>query len=225
MIEYAFLGGGGNALELYDYMKSEGKKIVGYYDLHENEKLNLYLDYLGDEHNEKLNEKIHYIIASGLIPIRRKIISFIEEKNLIAGSFISQRAYISSIAKFGKGFVVAPFAVCTGDASIGNYVYLNVYSLIGHGTVTGDNIIVGPGAMINGDSEIGNEIMIGANASMLQGSKIGSNVEIAIGTFPKKKIKNNIFVFGNHVGNTTNISKESLTDEKNFNNCRGGSQS
>ena len=76
--EYVFLGGGGLALELYDCMSMEKKRIAGYYDLKENPKLSQYIPWLGDEYHATLNRKAHYVIASGIPSLRQKMIAFIE---------------------------------------------------------------------------------------------------------------------------------------------------
>ena len=201
MIEYALLGGGGLAIELFEYMSTENKKLIGYYDLVNDERLSKHLNYLGDEHKEKLHKKVHYIVSSGFLDIRRKMISFIEEKNLIAGSFISKRAYLSQLSKYGKGIVMIPFAACTGNAILGEFVFLNVYASIGHDAVVGNNVVVGPKATITGKCTIGNDVTFGANSALLPGTRIGSNVEISIETFPRKNIGDNKFVMGT-VGKT-----------------------
>ena len=191
MIEYALMGGGGLSSELFDYMSSEGKKVVGYYDLHEDKNFSRWLPYLGDEHHATLNKKVHYIIATGILSLRRKMIQFIEDNELIAGEFISKRAYVSRLATYGKGVVIAPFSIVSGTARLGDFVLMNINSIAAHDTNVGNNIVVGPGVIITGYCQIADDVTFGANAALIPDSKIGSNVEIGIGTFPRKVVGDN----------------------------------
>lgn len=188
MVEYALLGGGGLATEIFDYMTSEDKKVVGYYDLREDEKFSCRLPYLGDEHRSTLNKKIHYIIATGILSLRRKMIKFIEDNDLIAGEFISARAYVSRLATYGKGVLIAPFSVVTGNACLGDYVLMNINSIAAHDTRIGTNVVIGPGTIVTGYCKIGDDVTFGANSALVPDSSIGSNVEIGIGTFPRKVV-------------------------------------
>ncbi|MBQ7199605.1 MAG: hypothetical protein IJS29_10105 [Selenomonadaceae bacterium] len=193
MEEYAILGGGGLALELADLMLNEGKKICGYYSPYEYSLLNSLIPYLGDE-KENFNPNLKYLVASGLLPIRKKMIAFIESNNLQAGSFISSRAYVSSSATLGKGAVIFPFAVIDSFASCDAYICLNFHSLIGHNASLGNNVVISPGARVNGNCKVGNNVSIGANAALIQGTVLEDDVEIGILTYPIRKVKRGSFI-------------------------------
>ena len=189
--KYIFLGGGGFAIELYQYMHMEGKNIIGYYAMEEDENLNQYIPWLGfegDKSDEDLDHDAYYIVAVRLIRLREKLIDFIDKHNLKAGSFISEKAYISDIADLGKGLVAFPNAMITGNPKIGDYFFIDSLAIVSHGDIIGDNVIVGPAAVITGDCIIGDNVTFGVNSCCLPGTRIGSNVEIAIGTFPQRRV-------------------------------------
>lgn len=199
MKEYIFLGGGGFALELYEYMFSDGCKVIGYYALEESEELKGILPWLGNTdlvRDEDLNRNAEYIIAVRLIKYRLKMIDFIEKHGLNAGTFISREAYYSKTAKLGKGVIAFPRAMITGNAITGDYLFIDVLSVISHGDVLGNNIVIGPAVTICGDCTIGDNVTFGVNSAVLPGSVIGSNTEIAIGTFPRHKTPENSSVIG-----------------------------
>ncbi|WP_273038003.1 hypothetical protein [Schwartzia succinivorans] len=200
--KYALLGGGGMAIELFDLFKAEGKDLVGYYAPEKDDYLTEFLPWLGDERIQHRND-VYYIIATGLIPLRKSMIEFIENNNLMAGSFVSNRAYVSSLAKIGKGCVIFPGAQVTGNAVIGEYLFMDALSIIGHHDIIGDNVVVGPHSVITGACIIGNNVVLGANASLLPGTRLDDNVEIGLGTFPKKHVKEGRLVVG-HAGKTLN---------------------
>lgn len=193
MKKIALLGGGGFAIELLDYMLQENIKPVGYYSPIEDKYLSKYLKWLGDE-NLKYNKEYKYILASGRIEIRKKMIDFLEYHNLEVGSFISKYAYISQFATIGKGVVAVPMIMITGNPIIGDYLFINGDSSIGHHAKIGKNVVVGPGVRITGHCQIGNNVSFGANSCLIPGTKIEDNSEIAIGTFPRKRVKYNKIV-------------------------------
>lgn len=186
--KYVLMGGGGLALELFEYMSSEGNPPVGYYALEEDEVLSCFLKWLGDEHKADVDPSAYYIVASGILGIRNRIINFLESHHLTVGSFTSRYAYVSSLAKFGKGFVAIPSSTITGNPVIGDYVLCNGGS-IGHDAHLGDNVVVGPGVRITGACQIGDNVALGANAALIPGTVIESSSEIGILTFPRKKVK------------------------------------
>ena len=103
--KYYFLGGGGFAIELYEYMSAEGKNVAGYYAQEENPALSRFIPWRGDMDKtpyDKFDREGKYILAIRLIRFRDKVIKFMEEMDLEAGSFISRLAYYSKFAKLGK---------------------------------------------------------------------------------------------------------------------------
>ena len=191
---YILLGGGGFAIELYDYMSEEGLNLAGYYAQEDNPELSVFIPWLGDMDttaDEDFDRSAKYVLAVRLIKYRDKIIRFMEEKGLSAGSFISSRAYYSKLAKVGKGAVVFPNAMITGNPKVGDFLFMDAFSIISHGDIMGDNIVIGPGVIITGDSEIGTGVTFGVNSAILPGTKIGNNVEIAINTYPRRHVPDN----------------------------------
>ena len=188
MEEFAILGGGGMAVELAELMLSEGKKLCGYYSPTEDVNLNSIIPYLGDE-KINFNPNFHYVVASGLINIRKKMIDFIESNNLTAGNFISSKAYVSPSAKLGKGAVIYPFAVVDSFVNFGNYVFVNFSASVGHNSAVKNNVVISPGVRVNGNCKIGNNVSIGSNAALVPGTVIEDDAEIGILTYPTRKVK------------------------------------
>ena len=106
MEKIAFLGGNGLAIQLYESMKRDGIEIVGYY-APQPDALSEWVDYLGDE-NEIFNADYSYVVACGLISLRKKLIQFIEKNHLKTYTYISPEAYVSSIAQIGEGAQIVP---------------------------------------------------------------------------------------------------------------------
>lgn len=222
--KYIFLGGGGFAIELYEYMSSEGQNIIGYYAQTESSELSKYIPWLGDMDNtpyEKFDRTAKYILAVRLIKFRDKIINFMEKMNLEAGSFISSRTYYSKLAKIGKGAVIFPNAMISGNPKVGDFLFMDAFSIISHGDLMGNNIVIGPGVIITGDSEIGSNVTFGVNSAVLPGTKIDNNVEIAINTYPRRRVLEGSSIltppgknFGKGLNKNFNIRKDIDKEEE-----------
>lgn len=189
--KYIFLGGGGFAIELYEYMQIDNLNVIGYYAQEDNNDLSKIIPWFGDMDTtpyEAFDRNAKYILAVRLIKYRDKMIKFMEKMNLKSGTFISSKAYHSKLAKIGKGAVIFPNAMITGNPIVGDFLFMDVFSVISHGDIMGNNIVIGPGVIITGDSEIGNGVTFGTNSAILPGTKIENNVEIAINTYPRRRV-------------------------------------
>jgi len=200
MKEFVLLGGGGFAIELAEYMITEGRSLRGYYAPIEDKELSVVLPWLGDE-KEDVNHQVEYLVAAGTMGIRKKMISFIENNELVPGTFISRRAYISRFSKIGKGLVITPGAAIVGNPTIGNYVMMNLNTIISHHCVIGNNVVLSPGVVVTGHCSLGNNINVGTNAALLPGTKLSSGVQIGMLTFPRKNVEENKLVIGS-IGKT-----------------------
>jgi UDP-3-O-[3-hydroxymyristoyl] glucosamine N-acyltransferase len=153
---------------LYVYMHSEGKNIIGYYAQNNEPELSKYIPWIGDVDTvdiEKMDREAQYIVAVRLIKYREKMISFIEKAGLQAGSFISEKVYYSKMAQLGKEVIIFPNAMVTGNPRVGDYLFMDVFSVISHGDVMGNNIVVRPAAIIAGDCIIEDNVTFGVNSA------------------------------------------------------------
>ena len=190
MSKIFFLGGGGFAIELLEYMTTDGITVSGYYSLDEDKELSKYIPWMGFERDKigELDREAEYIIAIRQLKLRRKLIDFIKSNNLKIGSYVSKSVYFSQFANIGKGLVAFPRAMITGNPVVGDFFFIDANSIISHGDVIGENVVVGPAVTICGDCTIGNNVTFGVNSAVLPGTKIGDNCEISIQSYPNRVI-------------------------------------
>ncbi len=187
MSEVALLGGGGLAIEIVDYMRMDGVAPVGYYSPEEDKFLTGILPWLGDE-RECVDTRLHYVVASGVINIRKKVISFIEANQLNVYSFLSSKSHLSEFARIGQGYFIAPFAAITGNPAIGKFAFINIHSSLSHHSIIGNNLVLGPGARITGRCIIEDNVYLGANSCLLPETTVKEGSDIGLNTFPSNRI-------------------------------------
>lgn len=192
MGRYILLGGGGFALELQGYMKEDEHEIIGYYAKEESADLKGIMPWLGDTDTvdkDKIDRDVEYIVAVRLLKYRQKMISFIRDNNLKSGTFIHSEVYRSNAVQLGEGTVAFPRAMLTGNAKVGDFLFIDSLSVISHGDIIGSNVVIGPSVTICGDCEIGDNVTFGVNSAVLPGTKIESNCEISINSYPQRIVK------------------------------------
>ncbi len=210
MAKYILLGGGGFSLELQSFMKEDGHEVIGYYAIEESPDLKGILPWLGDIDKvdpDSLDREADYIVAVRLLKYRRKMIDFIRKNKLKAGSFIHSEAYRSPAVSLGEGAVIFPRAMMSGNAKVGDFLFIDSLSIISHGDVIGENVVLGPAVTICGDCTVGDNVTFGVNSAVLPGTVIGSNTEIAINTYPPRVVKENSTILtepGKNIGTIFN---------------------
>lgn len=177
----ALLGGGGLAFEIAGYLAEDGIVPLGYYDIHENSQMRGILPYLGDEH-ENHDKDTLYIIASGHMLIRRRMIDFIRDHMLRVKTFVSSHAHISPFAHIGSGSIIAAQSTIGGNAVCGPYLLANIGSSVGHDCRIGSNVVLSPKSSINGRCLIGNNTYISSGVSTNTGISIGDDCFIGLDT-------------------------------------------
>lgn len=192
MDKIVFLGGNGHAIELYEYMKRDGIEIAGYY-APQPDALSEWVPYLGNE-NKNFDSTCFYVVACGLIPLRKKLIQFIESHQLKPYTYISKRANVSTIAKIGAGAQIVPQATISGNPEIGKYLLANIDTMVAHQSIIGDNVVLSPGAKITGNCKVGDNVTLGSNAALIPGTIIEHDAEIGIGAVPRRFVEAGILV-------------------------------
>lgn len=195
------IGYSGHAYVACNILDNAGKKVLSYCDKEEKSSNPLQLEYLGDENDASVQQKIkatNFFIAVGDNRIRRKVYESLKAQQLFPVNAIDPSAIIAKNAKIAEHNVM----ICAGVvinplAEIGNGVICNTSATIEHECRIGDFAHIGPGAVLCGNVTVGEETFIGAGAVVRQGIKIGKNAMIGMGSVVVKDIADGETVLGN----------------------------
>lgn len=94
---------------------------------------------------------------------------------------VSPQAYVSSLAKIGKGSIVMHRAVVNAGCVIGENCIINTGAIMEHGVMIGSHCHISTGAVLNGDVRVGDSTFVGSQAMVSQGVKIGGGSVIGAG--------------------------------------------
>lgn len=132
------------------------------------------------------NPGIKKDLVSKIISLGSSILSFKHSSCLIGDNNIINR-----------GVVLCPNVIITCNVKIGESVFLNLGSQVGHDAQIGDFTSIMANVDVGGGAVIGDEVFIGSNAVVLPGVKIPDKVIIGAGAVVVKSIKEIGTYFGN----------------------------
>lgn len=136
----------------------------------------------------------------GFPKVKRKLVEQIK-KNCPGVSFplvIDENSIVSNFVVWGEGCIVGqPYNHLTVDITIGDFVWINSYNGIGHGTSIGAYTTLYTGIQVGGDCVIGEDCVIGTGAIIKPGVKIGNNVVVGGGSMVVKDVPDNVVIVGN----------------------------
>jgi sugar O-acyltransferase (sialic acid O-acetyltransferase NeuD family) len=197
------IGGGGFALEIFDYLQSDIKSGVK-----DNVRIKGVLDGLGDcelvrETNIPYLGKIEeyefgnderVIITFGDQLRRRKFYHLLKEKNVNFYTYIHPTSVVSKRASLAEGVVIPPYCVVNANARIQCNVALNVYCGVGHGAKVGKHSVFSPYSGINGNCELGEATFLGSRVMLFPNVHIGDYTIIDAGVILRNSVGSRLIV-------------------------------
>ncbi|MBZ4041962.1 acetyltransferase [Flavobacterium hibisci] len=201
--EIIIIGAGGLAREIVSWHNTSKKdldtKIIGFLDdnLNALDSFTTDLKILGkvDINFIKKNQSVIFAISN--VETKKRFLKNALDFSVHISNFIHESCYIGERTTYGKGLVMHPYSIVSCDTSIGDLVFINNGSQIGHDVVIGDFTSIMANVDIGGGAIIGNNVFIGSNAVILPGVKVPDNTRIGAGSVVIKSIKQVGTYFGN----------------------------
>lgn len=201
--EIIIIGAGGLAREIASWHNTSKKKlttkIVGFLDdnLYALDNYTTDIKIVGKVNLDSVNIDQAVIFAISDVATKKSLLSKAIESNVQIANYIHESCFVGERTNFGKGLVMLPFAIISCDTLIGDLVFINNGSQIGHDVVIGDFTSIMANVDIGGGAIIGNNVFIGSNAVVLPGVIIPDNTRIGAGAVVLKSIKQVGTYFGN----------------------------
>ncbi len=167
---------------LDDYSSIQNERILGY-------------PVLGKLSDAKEYKEAYFIVAYGDAILRKEVVLNISKYNVNWANLYSPTVRVHKSNKIGKGVVIGRYADLTVNCDIGDHVYLNIHTVLGHEVKLGDYSIVSPNVTINGGASIGSACQIGANAFIREIS-IDDDVVVGASSCVVKDVESDCIVAG-----------------------------
>ncbi len=173
--------------------------ITGFLDDNPNalDSYNVNIPIIGNISFEEFDVKKRVLIAISDSLIKEEIYNKAVNKGLIIQSYINENVLIGERTIIGKGAVFLPFSIVSCDSVVGDCVFVNNGSQIGHDVTIGDFTSIMANVDIGGGVVLGKNVFIGTGAVILPGVVIPNNTRIGAGSVVIKSIKTVGTYFGN----------------------------
>ena len=137
------------------------------------------------------------VIAISDVAPKRSFLERALKSNVKIANYVHESCYIGDRTVIGKGLVMLPYAIVSCDVKIGDLVFINSGSQIGHDVTIGNFSSIMANVDIGGCATIGENVLIGSNAVILPEVSIPDNTRIGAGSVVIRSIKQPGTYFGN----------------------------
>ena len=96
-------------------------------------------------------------------------------------NIVHPKAYVGRNCKMGVGVVLCPSSSVTADATLGNFVTVNLYSSCGHDSIINDGCTLSPSCDVTGFAQLGEGVFMGSHAVVCPGVKIEDYARVGAG--------------------------------------------
>lgn len=131
--------------------------------------------------------------------IKRQIVSRIKiiSKKIKFPIVLNEDSRVSNLTYFGEGCLISlAFNWVSPNVALGDFVFINCTTRIGHDVVVGDYTTIYSGIDIGGGVQIGKDCVIGSGVVINPKVKIGNNVIVGGGSTVVKDIPDNVIAVG-----------------------------
>lgn len=200
----AIVGAGGFGREMESWISQsklmEEYEIIGYLDDNLCSLDNYESDYkiIDSISLESLRKAKNVLIAISSKDVKKVIFDYYKNDggfNII--NFFHASCVRGKYSKVGLGLIATPNTIVSCNTTIGDGVFINSGSQIGHDVEIGDYVSIMANVDIGGGAIIGDNVFIGSGATILPGVKVTSNIKIGAGSIVLRNIRKEGTYFGN----------------------------
>jgi len=205
-LKVVILGAGGLAREVYWIfndvnIKAGGEwEVLGFIDENSvNWKQSLCdIPVLGDFQWFEMNNRndLKVICAVGSTTARKHMVEKAKNMDLSFCTIFHPSVKCSRYIDVGTGTVITAGCILTTQIRIGNHVYINLDTTIGHDVIIEDFVNISPGCHVSGNATLKEGVDLGTGAVVLQGVTIGKWATVGAGAVVTEDIPDNVVAVG-----------------------------
>jgi sugar O-acyltransferase (sialic acid O-acetyltransferase NeuD family) len=151
---------------------------------------------LGEWENYPLTREDYCIISIADVAWRKKIYLHLKGK-VTFFTYMAPNTTVGKFVEIGEGAFICPQCIIATHVRVGNNVFINCISQIGHDTIIGDHSSIMADVAIGGNCKIGESVFIGSNSAIIPETIIEEESSVGVGSIVLRKVKKNTSVFGN----------------------------
>ena len=137
-----------------------------------------------------------FVCALGDVRYKRKYVEIMRNKGGEFISLIHPGVEIGQNTSIGKGFIARTPCSISCDITIGDFVTVMGYSVLGHDCKVGEWSHLGAYSFMGGFSELGESVTLHPGARVLPHKKVGDSATVGAGSVVVRNVKAGTTVFG-----------------------------
>ncbi|ASD68092.1 hypothetical protein B1L02_14460 [Pseudoalteromonas piscicida] len=195
------VGGGGLGRELYSWVNMSNSQydVVGFLD--DNTSILDGFDYpvgvVSTIQDYQPDPGVFLVMGIMSPSAKKKVATILTVRGAEFMTFIHDSAVIGYNNKIGYGCVITPGCILTSDTELGDMVFLNTNSTIGHDAKVGAYSSINGKVELCGGVQLEDECLVGSHVLVIPGKRIGANAVLGAGSVVVGNVKAGTTVFGN----------------------------
>lgn len=198
------IGAGGFGREVLQWaqdiqtQKNVDWEVAGFLDANSQafQDFDIDLPILGSPVNWQPDVNDRFICAIGDPSIRLRICQEFRGRGAKFLTLIHPSAIVGSRCNVGIGTILCPGVTVTVDATIGDFVILNVRACVGHDAHVGDGCTVNDFCDITGNATLGEGVFLGSHSSVTPSARVGDYARVGAGSVVVRRVRANTTVMG-----------------------------
>lgn len=151
---------------------------------------------IGSVTNWNIKGDEEYVIAIARIYNKMKVVRELREMGAKFATIIHPTVRLDKTSQIGEGVVLAARADITTNCKIGDFVFCNVATQVGHDAVIGNYCTLFPNCSVSGGTILGEGVTMGTSSSTYPGIKIGDYATVGMNSAVIRNVKPNTTVMG-----------------------------
>ena len=125
-----------------------------------------------------------------------KVCRELELKGAVFVNIIHPTCVIGAHNRIGKGLVMCPFSSISTHATVGDFVTININSIVAHDSVLNDGVTLSGQCDVMGFVRLGKGVFLGSGARLLPRVEVGDYAIVGAGTVVLDRVEANRTVVG-----------------------------
>lgn len=137
-----------------------------------------------------------FICAIGNPNAKLHVCNQLKQKGAIFINLIHSSAFVADDAELGEGLIAFPNIFISTGTKLGNFVTLNVSTVIGHNAVLETGCTLSPQSVVSGFVHLEQGVFMGSHATVLPGKTVGEFARVGAGSVVMRDTLARHTVFG-----------------------------
>lgn len=178
--------------------EKEEWNVLGFIDdnLHALEGIECSHRILGTINEWEPRDSILYAMGIAKPSAKKAVADKLRSRGAKFATIIHPTARIGDPIKIGEGLVLFSYADLSVNCVVGDMVFMNSFSQVGHDSVIGNYCTLFPNSSIAGGGILGEGVLVGTAASTYPNIRIGSYATVGMNSAVIRNVKENSTVMG-----------------------------